>query len=100
MLIIFKRTGGFMNRTLSARLDTGTQPPNAASEVERLVQEANFFHLPASLDAQPPGPDSFQYELTVRAGDQVHTVRTSDESAPEKLYSLIDYLVLYAENAA
>jgi len=97
MKIDYERTGGFTAIRFTAHLDTDSMPPEEGREAEALVQRASLFNLPPSIQTPSPGPDRFQYVITIQSGDRVHTVRTSDEAAPEELYPLIDFLMSAAK---
>jgi hypothetical protein len=86
--IEFERSGGFMGRTVSLSLDLDELPPPQAQTLRLLIDNADFFNLPADSPA-PPVPDSFSYTITVTDGSRRHTVRTGDASAPEKLRPLL-----------
>ncbi|MBI2759266.1 MAG: hypothetical protein HYX49_11380 [Chloroflexi bacterium] len=93
--ITFQRSGGFTGRTISLTLNLDDLPPDQASTLNRLLANANFFNLPAD-SAKRPVPDEFTYTVTVETGQQSHTIRTSDTSAPESLRPLLDDLSLRA----
>jgi hypothetical protein len=88
MKIEFERSGGFMGRTVSLSLDLDDLPSPQAHTLSLLVDQADFFNLPADSPA-PPMPDSISYTITVTDGARRHTVRASDTSAPEKLRPLL-----------
>lgn len=88
MKIEFERSGGFMGRTVKLSLDLDQLPSDQAQTLRLLVDQADFFNLPADSPA-PPMPDSFSYTITVTTDTITHTVRTSDAAAPEKLRSLL-----------
>ena len=96
MKIDFERTGGFTAIPFIAHLDTDFMPPEEGREAEALVQRAGFINLPSSIQTSSLEPDRFQYVITVQSGGRVHTVRTSDQAAPEELYPLIDFLTSVA----
>lgn len=88
MKIEFERCGGFMGRKVSLSLDLDELPSPQAQTLRLLVDQADFFNLPADSPA-PPIPDSFSYTITVTDGARRRTVRTSDSAAPEKLRPLL-----------
>jgi hypothetical protein len=92
MRISFKRSGGFAGLTLAADLDTASLPLNEAHKVQRMVEEAGFFDLPASIPAPAQGADAFQYVVTVEDEGKRHTVRTNDLTVPDALWPLLEYL--------
>jgi len=89
--IFFERTGGFMGRKISATFDLSQLPDDLAESLEELLDEAEFFELPADL-TRPPVPDSFTYNITVSTEAKQHSVRVSDTTAPDGLRPLLDEL--------
>jgi hypothetical protein len=92
MRISFERSGGFAGLTLEADLDTTSLPLNEAHNIQRMVEEAGFFELPASIPAPARGADASQYVVTVEDEGKRHTVRTNDLTVPADLWPLLEYL--------
>ncbi len=86
--IEFERTGGFMGRKVSLTLNLDDLPADQAQTLKLLLDEADFFNLPASPE-KPPAPDAFSYTITVTTDKRKHTVQTSDTTAPDKLRPLL-----------
>jgi hypothetical protein len=97
MRIIFERSGGFAGLTLTGELDTASLPPDEAHDVQKMVEEAGFFNLPATIPAPTRGADAFQYVVTVEAEGKRHTVRTRDTAIPNALLPFIEYLTKVAK---
>ncbi|HZT41108.1 MAG TPA: protealysin inhibitor emfourin [Chthonomonadaceae bacterium] len=78
MRIQLKKEGGFaflpgLSRPVT--IDTKDLTLDEAKELERLVEEANFFQLPDVADQPPSGAADFlRYTMTVEDGGQAHTV--------------------------
>jgi hypothetical protein len=89
--ISFKRSGGFMGRTMESDIDLNQMPEDEAQELQRLILETNFFNIPQNLIA-PSRHDEYEYTVTVDAGNSHHTVHTTDSSAPENLRPLLEKL--------
>ena len=89
--IFFERTGGFMGRKVSASIDLDDLPDEQAELLDELLDEADFFELPADL-TQPTMPDAFTYNITVSTKKGKYTVRCSDSTAPDDLRPLLDEL--------
>lgn len=89
--ILFERTGGFMGRKVSVTIDLEDLPEERAEELDDLLDEANFFELPADL-TRPAIPDAFTYNITVFSDDEQHSVRCSDATAPDDLRPLLEEL--------
>ena len=96
MRISFERSGGFAGLTLTAELDTASLPADDADQVQKMVEAAGFFQLPASIPAAARGADAFQYVVTVEDQGRRHTVRTTDLAAPDALRSLLQHLTKVA----
>jgi hypothetical protein len=92
MRIHFERSGGFAGITLSVTIETDTLPPGDAEELQRLVERAGFFDLPATIADTTPVADQFVYRVTVEADARSHTVETSEGAAPSTLRPLLDWL--------
>lgn len=96
MKISFERSGGFAGLRLSAAFDTDLLPPETADALRRLVEEADFFGLPAILPGSPNAADIYQYVVTVEDGARSHTVTVSEDAASDTLRQLFDYLLRLA----
>ena len=89
--ILFERTGGFMGRKVSVTIDLDDLPEEQAEALDELLDEADFFELPADL-TKPAIPDAFTYNITVFSDDEQHSVRVSDATAPDDLRPLLEEL--------
>lgn len=69
-----------------------TLPEEQAKELLELFDELDFNELPEQAMNKPSIPDQFTYRITVETEKWEHTVMTGDESAPEKLHTLLDML--------
>ncbi|HEX6305061.1 MAG TPA: protealysin inhibitor emfourin [Anaerolineales bacterium] len=99
MRIQFERSGGFAGLLVQTTVDTDSRPPPEADKLVNLVEEANFFDLPAQITSPSPGADQFQYKVTVEEGDQRHTVEISEPAAPDALRPLLRELTLRARSS-
>jgi hypothetical protein len=91
MKIDFERSGGFMGRTVSLSLDLDELPADQAQALRLLIDNADFFNLPAD-SPDSPTPDAFSYTVTVTDGERQRTIHTDDISAPDSLRPLLDDL--------
>jgi hypothetical protein len=89
--IFFERTGGFMGRKVSLAIDMADLPEDQANLLDDLVNDADFFQLPADL-TQPAMPDAFTYNITISSEERQHSVRVSDTTAPDDLRPLLEEL--------
>jgi hypothetical protein len=96
MRMTIERTGGFAGMRLTKVIDTATLPAEEKNQLRRLVDAADFFHLPATLISNSPQPDRFQYRLTVEENTQQHTVVVSEQAVPGTLRPLIECLMKMA----
>ncbi|MBW4495206.1 MAG: hypothetical protein KME26_19380 [Oscillatoria princeps RMCB-10] len=96
MRINFERTGGFAGMRLATVADTNTLPPEEANQLRRLVDAADFFHLPPTITSPTPVADRFQYRLAVEENGQQHTVTVSERALPAPLRPLIEWLLAAA----
>jgi hypothetical protein len=94
MRITYARSGGFAGvRRPPVELDTATLPNDEARAWEKLVAQADFFALPASIPSRGPQADRFNYTITVRQeGGAEHTVTVSEEAVPDALRPLLKRL--------
>jgi hypothetical protein len=96
MLIFFERSGGFAGRTMTVEFDTTSLPPDEVEKIHQMVEEADFFHLPASLPPPAASADVFEYVVTIEEQGKRHTVRTAHMTAPDALRRLLEYLTQVA----
>ncbi|MGD8402148.1 MAG: hypothetical protein PVJ21_00705 [Anaerolineales bacterium] len=89
--IYYERTGGFMGRKVSVTINIDNLPEDQAELLDDLLDEADFFELPADL-TKPTMPDSFTYNITISSEERQHSVRVSDTTAPDDLRPLLEEL--------
>jgi len=89
--ILFERTGGIMGRKVSVTIDMDDLPGEQAELLGDLLDEADFFELPADL-TKSAVPDAFTYNITVFSDEGQHSVRVSDTTAPDDLRPLLEEL--------
>lgn len=90
-MINFRRTGGTMGKEMSMSFDLNSMPGSAAQRLQNLLTDSNFFEVPVVNDLMA-GPDEYQYEISVVAGNSIHTVHVSDTSMPNSLRPLVEEL--------
>ncbi len=91
--ISIERTGGVAGITIRSTVDAKDLAPEEGQKLRQMVEESNFFNLPAKIASRSPQPDRFQYELTVEEEGRRHTVMVSEEVMPEKLKLLARWLM-------
>jgi len=87
-----------MGREVAMNVDLGSMPASAAKRLDGLLTSSNFFEVPL-VDNLLAGPDEYQYDITVVAGNSIHTIHVSDTSMPESLRPLVEELTELAETA-
>jgi len=109
MHISFERFGGVGGFRLTTEIDTDqlqvtygaarvrrVLSPDEAHSLERLVESASFFTLPGATAPGTRSADRFQHVITVESAGRRHSVRTTDEVAPEALRVLLSSLTRIA----
>ena len=87
-----------MGREITVDFDLGSMPGSVAQRLQGFLTESNFFDVPLVNDLRA-NPDEYQYDITVVAGNSIHTIHVSDTSMPESLHPLIEELTELAETA-
>jgi len=92
MHIHFERTGGFAGMTLTADIATDTLSRDDQSRLQQLVEDADFFALPAELRDTGAAVDQFVYRITIEVAGRRHTVETAESAAAPELQPLLEWL--------
>ncbi|MBT1075666.1 protealysin inhibitor emfourin [Geobacter grbiciae] len=92
MKISFEQSGGIAGLRFATTLDTAGLPPEDAQKLRRMVEETDFFNLPARIVSPRPQPDRFQYKIQVQESSRQHTVIVSEEALPASLAPLVKWL--------
>ena len=95
-MINFRRTGGNMGTETTMDFDLGSMPASVARRLDGLLTSSNFFDVPLVNDLRA-SPDEYQYDITVVAGNSIHTIHVSETSMPESLRPLVEELTELAE---
>ena len=98
MRIHFTRSGGFAGLQLSVSVASDTLPEQDVAELRRLIDESDFFVLPAVL-GDSAAADQFLYKVTVEQAAQQHTVEVTEDATPAALQPLLDWLTRAARRA-
>lgn len=80
-----------MGREMTMNFDLNEMPASVARRLDNLLTSADFFEVPVVNDLIT-SPDEYEYDITVVAGNSIHTVHVSDTSMPESLRPLIEEL--------
>ena len=82
-----EQTGGFGGLTLRRKLDTADLAPDAAAEVEQLVDAAE--RAPAPDPPPRPSPDAAHSELTIERGGTGRRLSFDDPAVAPEVRALI-----------
>ena len=77
MQISIKEIGGpafFPGLARPRTVELNTLPEPDQQELRQLIEASNFFQLPQSTTPEPGNPGQVHYTLTVKEGQQEHTV--------------------------
>jgi hypothetical protein len=98
MRVQLSTTGGlayFPKLNQPVILDSTTLSEQDSLRLRKLVADANFFDLPATIEAPKGAADHRQYRLTVEEDDgKEHTISFSDPVSNRELQALQDFLKL------
>ena len=78
--------------------DLDSMPGSVARRLQNLLTDSNFFEVPVVNDLRA-APDEYQYDITVVAGNSIHTVHVTDTSMPQSVRPLVEELTELAETA-
>jgi hypothetical protein len=93
MKIYFEESGGLAGIDNSISINSDSLDPQEASELQRLVDNANFFDLPSEPAAPLRGADYLEYKITIETNDnKKHSIRITDLTIPPNTGPLIRYL--------
>jgi hypothetical protein len=91
--VFFERSGGFAGIRIATTIDAANLSPEQVEKLKQLIQDADFFHLPAVIASHPPQPDRFQYKIEVDQDGQQHVVVVGEASIPAGLRPLVTWLM-------
>jgi Emfourin len=101
MRIQFKTEGGlaaFPGLSTPLTIERSALSAAEAQTLQRLVEDARFFALPAQVGASPRGAaDMRHYTITVEENGRNHTVRVVEPVTNPDLQRLLDYLQAQAK---
>lgn len=95
MRVQFKTEGGLAylpGLSQPVTFDTDGLSPEEAGKLERLVEAAGFFELPATSDPPPGGADLRSYTISISSSGRSHTVRIVEPIDNPQLQALVDHL--------
>jgi hypothetical protein len=95
MRVQFKTEGGFAylpGLSQPVTIDTDGLSPEEAGKLERLVEAAGFFGLPATSEPPRGGADMRSYTISISSSGRSHTARIVEPIENPQLQALVDYL--------
>jgi hypothetical protein len=93
MKILFEQSGGVAGIANNISIDSNSLDHQEASELQHLVENANFFDLPSESTAQLRGADYLEYKITIETNDnKKYSIKTTDLTIPPNVAPLIRYL--------
>jgi hypothetical protein len=93
--IQFKSESGFAHLpglSQPVTIDTDGLSPEEAGKLERLVEAAGFFGLPATPEPPRGGADLRSYTISISSSGRSHTARIVEPIDNPQLQALVDYL--------
>jgi hypothetical protein len=93
MKVYFEQRGGLAGIDNSILIDSDSLDPQEASELQRVVDNSNFFNLSSDPAAPLRGADYLEYKITIETDDnKKHSIKTTDLSMSPNVATLIRYL--------
>ena len=95
MRVQFKSEGGFAylpGLSQPVTIDTDEFSPEEAGKLERLVEAAGFFELPATSEPPRGGADFRSYTISISYSGRSNKVRIVEPVDDPQLQALLDYL--------
>jgi hypothetical protein len=93
MKVYLEQGGGLTRFRTYASVDSDTLQPEEASELHRLINDANLFQLPSQPTAPSRGADYLEYKITLETNNnRKHSIKTTDLSMPRHVRPLVTYL--------
>lgn len=101
MKVYLEKSGGFAGMVTSTSVDTQLLPPNEAKEIQRLIENSQFFELasqpPQSSKTTKGAADYFTYKITIQDDKREHTVQLNDINMGPNIKPLIDFLIRHSK---
>jgi hypothetical protein len=93
MKIYFEQSGGFTGIEKNILINSNSLDTEEASELQGLLDNANFFDLPSEPAAPLHGADYLEYKITIETNDnKKHSIKITDLTMPPNVGPLIRYL--------
>ena len=89
----FRRSGGIVaGNQLRTVVDLDELPGDQAAELAELLDQVDLADLARRSTDREPGPDTYQYDLTVDHGEESAHVTVYDTQVPSELLPVIKRL--------
>jgi hypothetical protein len=97
MRVLLQQEGGLAGLVRPPlAVDSAQLAPEQQRELDRLMVECDFFHLPSDGPTSPQGAaDYVTYTLTVEREQQIHSIRVTDPVTDAALAALIAFVKRY-----
>lgn len=98
MEIEFERSGGFAGIVITSNLNTDKLSLDDRQQIESMLSKSAFFSLKSDVNSDTVSPDGkrpadyFKYKITIRDGDRIQSVQTTELTKNVELKKLADYL--------
>jgi hypothetical protein len=92
MKVAVVRGGGVAGLTTRTRLAAEALPEGDAKALHELVRGSGLLTKPETPRQPPSHADELLYSVTVDDGERERTLRFSDESLPDEVRSLIEWV--------
>ena len=99
MKIVFERSGGIVGLLITAEIDTESLDAENAQELCDLIEQADFFNLPATLRPDRRLADQFEYKISIATDERKHTIEMHEGALSDDLRPLVRRLTVLARSA-
>jgi hypothetical protein len=92
MEINFEQSGDILGSVYSRTIETETLPKSKATNIERLLEQSDFFNLPSEstkLSYARGAADYYTYQITVEIGTEKHSMKFTDLAMTKDLNELV-----------
>jgi hypothetical protein len=94
IIIDFERAGGYAGLTLHATIDSHSLSAEEAEQLVRLMHEAGISDLVQGSTLTHSSPDQFTYRLTIKWGEDEHSVQLAEKQIPTSMRPLLKFLTI------
>jgi len=97
MRVKLERSGGFANIRRTFTADTKVMPAVQVEELRHLVDALDLAHFHEEPTPRPGRPDRFYFRVTIEDERAERSITVAEDSAPEALQHLIDWVLRLAQ---